>query len=139
MQRCTLLKLSLYRRLLLLFNWLGPLTTIKAQQQAVPFSSDRTFETSGKGPRSFLHSVLYAPPPVLLELVNALADDAYALSLLGIIGKKNGDRAARFSDWCWFLATLVGLVENGVERSMIGNQQREGARRNVQSFVIARP
>lgn len=69
---------------------------------------------------------LNAPPPVLLELVNAISDDLYTLSLLGILGKKFGDRAARFSDWCWFFATLIGLVENGVERQMNGNLQREG-------------
>jgi hypothetical protein len=95
-------------------------------QQAVPYSSERTSEASKITKRPFLYSVLYAPPPVLLELVNAISDDVYTLSMLGLLGRKTGDRAGRISDWCWFLATLVGLVENGVERGMIGQQQREG-------------
>jgi len=36
-----------------------------------------------------------------------------------------GDRAGRCSDWCWFIGTLVGLVENGLERSVVLNLQRE--------------
>ena len=76
--------------------------------------------------KPFLHTVLYAPPPVLLELVNSLADDIATWSRLGLLGKKIGDRAARFSDWCWLLATLVGLVENGVERQVINSLQSEG-------------
>ena len=95
-------------------------------QQSVPFSSEVSAEASKKTKRPFLHTVLYAPPPVLLDLVNAVSDDVATLSLLGLLGKKVGHRAQRFSDWCWFLATLVGLVENGVERQMISNLQREG-------------
>ncbi|KAG5341839.1 hypothetical protein C0989_007664 [Termitomyces sp. Mn162] len=101
-----------------------PLTEIKAQQ-SVPYSTEVSAEKSRKIPRPFLHTLLYAPPPVLLELVNALADDAATLSLLGLFGKKFGDRADRFSDWCWFISTLVGLVENGVERQMLGNLQHD--------------
>jgi hypothetical protein len=40
-----------------------------------------------------------------------------------------GRRAGRFADWCWFASTLVNLVENGVERSVIVGLQREGTRR----------
>lgn len=117
--------LSYLRKLLLLFNWLGPLTAI-LEQQTVPFSSEQSTERAKRLPKPFLHTVLHAPPPVLLELVNSLADDIATWSRLGLLGKKLGDRAARFSDWCWFLATLVGLVENGVERQMIGSMQSEG-------------
>lgn len=113
------------RKMLLLFNWLGPLTAIRAQQ-SVPYSAELTTETSKKTTRPFLHTVLYAPPPVLLEMVNAVADDIATFSKMGLLGKKTGERAGRFSDWCWFLSTLVGLVENGVERQMIGNLQQEG-------------
>ncbi|KAJ3890594.1 hypothetical protein GG344DRAFT_49164 [Lentinula edodes] len=120
--------LSFSRKCLLLFNWLTPLTTIFAQQ-SVPFSSDSVASTKSPVPRPFLHTVLNAPPPVLLELVNALSDDLYTLSLLGILGKRSGDRAARLSDWCWFFATLVGLVENSVERQMNGNLQQEAQSR----------
>jgi hypothetical protein len=116
--------LSFTRKLLLLFNWLSPLTAIM-EQQAVPFSSEQSSEKAKKVPKPFLHTVLHAPPPVLLELVNSLADDIATWSRLGLLGKRLGDRAARFSDWCWFLATLVGLVENGVERQMIGSMQSE--------------
>ena len=96
------------------------------EQQTVPFSSEQSSEKAKKMPKPFLHTVLHAPPPVLLDLVNSLADDIATWSRLGLLGKKLGDRAARFSDWCWFLATLVGLVENGVERQMIGSMQSEG-------------
>ncbi|KAJ7499078.1 hypothetical protein FB451DRAFT_1204175 [Mycena latifolia] len=115
---------SFTRKCLLLFNWLSPLTAIMAQQ-SVPFSSEQSTETSKKTMKPFLHTVLYAPPPVLLELVHAAADDVFTFSKLGLIGKRTGERAGRFSDWCWLLATLVGLVENGVERQMIGHLQHE--------------
>jgi hypothetical protein len=120
----TMSGLSLSRKLLLLFNWLTPLTTIMAQQ-SVPYSSEQTTEVSKKTLKPFLHTVLYAPPPVLLDLVHTVADDVATFSKLGLIGKRTGERAAHFSDWCWLLATLVGLVENGVERQMIGNLQRD--------------
>ncbi|KAF9008890.1 hypothetical protein BDQ17DRAFT_1275160 [Cyathus striatus] len=115
--------LSFTRKMLLLFNWLQPLTSITAQQ-GVPFSSEQPSHTS-KSKRPFLQALLYAPPPVLLELVNAMADDVATYARLGLIGKKLGERAGRFSDWCWFLSTLVGLVENGVERQMITSLQAE--------------
>ncbi|KAF8165164.1 hypothetical protein B0H34DRAFT_649724 [Crassisporium funariophilum] len=120
--------LSFTRKLLLLFNWLHPLTAIMAQQ-TVPFSSEQSTEKAKKVQKPFLHTVLYAPPPVLLELVHAAADDFATWSRLGLLGKKFGERAARFSDWCWLLATLVGLVENGVERQMIDGLQAEVANR----------
>ncbi|TFK43359.1 hypothetical protein BDQ12DRAFT_674839 [Crucibulum laeve] len=116
--------LSFTRKMLLLFNWLQPLTAIMAQQ-TVPFSAEQSTESSKKTQRPFLHTVLYAPPPVLLELVNALADDVATFSKLGLLGKKVGERAGRFSDWCWFFATLVGLVENGVERQVMSSLQAE--------------
>jgi len=114
--------LSFTRKLLLLFNWLSPLTVITAQQ-SVPFS--REHSTPKSSSRPFLHALLHTPPPVLLEFVHALADDAVTYYKLGLFGKKFGQRAERFSDWCWLLATLVGLVENGVERQMIGRLQSE--------------
>ncbi|KAF9535104.1 hypothetical protein CPB83DRAFT_843483 [Crepidotus variabilis] len=116
--------LSLTRKLMLLFNWLHPLTQIMAQQ-SVPFSSEVSAEKAKKVEKPFLHTLLYAPPPVLLELVNAIADDLATWSKLGLFGQKFGERAGRLSDWCWFLTTMVGLVENGVERSMNGSLQTE--------------
>lgn len=112
--------LSLARKCMLLFNWLHPLSTIRAQQQESFGSSSRKVQ-----PKSFVHTALYAPPPVLLELMNAVSDDVSTLAQLGFFGKKLGDRAGKFSDWCWFVATLVGLVENGVERQMITSLQAE--------------
>ena len=113
------------RKLLILFNWLTPLTTIMAQQ-SVPFSSERSSGASKSTARPFLQAALYAPPPVLLDLVNSVSDDIYTFSRLGLLGKRTGERAGRFSDWCWLLGTLVNLVENGLERSVVGNLQREG-------------
>ncbi|KAL0581986.1 hypothetical protein V5O48_000044 [Marasmius crinis-equi] len=113
------------KKTLLLFNWLDPLTTILSQQHSVPFSSVDPLAPKKQQNNSFLQSMLVAPPPVLLDLVNAIADDLYTLSLLGILGKKSGDRASRFADWCWWLATVVGLVENGLERQTIGALRQE--------------
>lgn len=112
--------------MLLLFNWLHPLTQILAQQ-SVPFSAEVSTEKAKKVQKPFLHTVLYAPPPVLLELANAIADDVATWAKLGLLGKRVGSKAEDFSNWCWMLSTLVGLVENGVERQMIGSLQAEGA------------
>ncbi|KAI0723353.1 hypothetical protein C8Q76DRAFT_392312 [Earliella scabrosa] len=106
---------SLTRKCLILFNWLPPLTSILDQHQQESYVSG-----SKKGKRKpLLHTFLHAPPPVLLEFVNGLADDAATFSRLGILGKRSGEQAARLADWCWFASTLVNLVENSVERSVI--------------------
>ncbi|TRM68255.1 hypothetical protein BD626DRAFT_395734 [Schizophyllum amplum] len=144
--------LSFSRKTLLLFNWLAPLTTIMSAQQAVPFSSDSSrlaapplkekgvagaypdypsrAKTAAKSAalrtKPFLHALLYAPPPVLLELVHSMADDAATFARLGLFSQKFGDRAGRFSDWCWLFATLAGLVENAVERNVIVSLKDEG-------------
>lgn len=134
---------SFTRKMLIMFNWLAPLSQVLAQQ-SVPFSSSgssltphsftATSASSSKysqlsgGPflsHPVLRALLSAPPPILLELVNGLSDDIYSLSRLGIIGSKLGERAARFADWCWLFTTLVGLVENGVELGVIEGLQRE--------------
>lgn len=128
--------------MLILFNWLTPLSTIIAQK-AVPYSSSGSSSIphslvdvpTGKLPPSFtgdllshpfLQALLSAPPPVLLDLVNGLSDDIYTLSRLGLVGPKVGARAARFADWCWLFGTLVGLVENGVEMGIVEGLQRDG-------------
>lgn len=117
--------LSMTRKTLLLFNWLQPLTEIMSQQ-SVPFSAEQsTEETKKKTTRPFLHMLLYAPPPVLLELVNAITDDVATWSKLGLFGKKLGERAGRISDWCWFLSTLAGLAQNTLERQVITSRQHE--------------
>lgn len=96
------------------------------EQQAVPFSAEQSAEKAKKVQKPFLHTALHAPPPVLLELALTVADDIATWSRLGLLGKKIGDRAARFVNWCWLLATLVSLVENGVERQMINGLQSQG-------------
>lgn len=134
---------SFTRKMLIMFNWLAPLSQVLAQQ-SVPFSSSGSSlmphsftATSVSSPKSsqlsggpflshpVLRALLSAPPPVLLELVNGLSDDIYSLSRLGLIGSRLGERAARFADWCWLFTTLVGLVENGVELGVIEGLQRE--------------
>ncbi|KAF7983975.1 hypothetical protein HWV62_18416 [Athelia sp. TMB] len=92
---------------------------------SVPFSSERSSEAKKPTKRPLLQAALYAPPPVLLDLVNSVSDDIYTFSRLGLIGKRTGERAARFSDWCWLIGTVVGLIENGLERSVLGHLQRE--------------
>ncbi|KAL7282131.1 hypothetical protein ACG7TL_003600 [Trametes sanguinea] len=110
---------SLTRKCLILFNWLPPLTSILAQHMSDPYATNK-----GKQ-KPLLHTFLHAPPPVLLEFVNGLADDAATFSKLGLIGKRTGERAARLADWCWFASTLVNLVENSVERSVILDLQHQ--------------
>ena len=112
-----------HRKCLILFNWLPPLTSILAQHQ-----SDAYVSGAHKGKQKpLLHTFLHAPPPVLLEFVNGLADDAATFSRLGLLGKRTGERAGRLADWCWFASTLVNLVENSVERSVILDLQHQGA------------
>lgn len=141
--------------MLIMFNWLAPLSQILAQQ-SVPFSSSgsslvphsftatsapssKSLQLSG-GPffsHPVLRALLSAPPPVLLELVNGLSDDIHSLSRLGIIGSRLGERAARFADWCWLFSTLVGLVENGVELGVIEGLRREGE--TIDFFTASTP
>jgi len=106
------------RKTLLLFNWLQPLTEITGQQ-GVPFSAEGI-----KAP--LLQRVLYAPPPVLVELVNAIADDIGTWSKLGLLGKQIGERAGRVADWCWFASTLVGLAQNALERQVVRRRKDQG-------------
>lgn len=132
--------LSLTRKQLLLFNWLEPLNAVLSL--ASPFSPNsrggsqpslppvdrvltpRIIAPTPK-PKGFLHALLHTPPPVLLELVQATSDDIYTWSRIGLLGPKIGSRAARFSDWCWLFSTLVQMVENGVEKSIVGNLRGE--------------
>jgi len=116
--------LSMTRKCLLLFNWLGPLTVILAQQ-SVPYSTESANHSVKLKSRPLLHTFLHASPPVLLELVHAVADDIYTWSLLGLFGVKTGQRASKFSDWCLFASTLVNLVENVVERGVMKELQNQ--------------
>lgn len=100
---------------MILFNWLGPLSTISAPE-SLPLS---------KGPRGpqqqpLLRKFLHSPPPVLLDLICGLSDDLATFYKLGLVPRRIGQRAEKLADWCWFSGTLVDLVEVGVELSVIG-------------------
>ncbi|KAL5530626.1 hypothetical protein ACEPAF_6884 [Sanghuangporus sanghuang] len=108
--------LSTTRKALIMFNWLTPLTSIlSAQYDEFDFSEK---SKSKDGSKPLLQAFLRAPPPALLSFVNGLSDDIYAFYRLGLIGKKTGERAGRFSNWCWFLGTLIALIELNFERSI---------------------
>jgi len=130
----TISGLSLSRKCLILFNWLAPFTTITAPQP-LPYASASKFGDSMHLPKKpapkppLLHTFLHAPPPVLLDLLNSMADDIATFSRLGLIGKRLGERAARLADWCWFSGTLVGLVEVGVEQGMVKSLMEEAESR----------
>lgn len=62
---------------------------------------------------------------MLLDLLNAVADDVATFWRLGLIGSRIGQKAARLADWFWFASTLAGLVEVGAERAMVKGMLRE--------------
>jgi len=100
------------------------LTSILAEHHASPVYKAGGAKTAPSPRKPLLHTFLHAPPPVLLELVQAVADDVSTCSKLGLLGRRTGQRAGRFADWCWFASTLVDLVENSVELGVINNSQR---------------
>jgi len=91
--------LSLTRKCLIMFNWLTPLTSILAEHHASPVYKAGGAKTAPSPRKLLLHTFLHAPPPVLLELVQAVADDVSTCSKLGFLGKRTGQRAGRFADW----------------------------------------
>lgn len=97
-----------------------------AQHAADDDYDSKRLSKSAKKAKPLLHTFLHASPPTLLELANGLSDDIATFSKLGLIGKRTGERAAYYADWCWFLSTLVNLVENAVERNLILEQQHQG-------------
>ena len=109
-----------------MFNWLAPLTSILAEHSASPAYGAGGSKASLSPRKPLLHTFLHASPPILLELVQSVADDVSTWSKLGLLGKRTGERAGRFADCCWFASTLVDLVENNVEHSMIISSQRAG-------------
>lgn len=120
----------LSRKCLILFNWLSPLTTITARQ-SLPYATASKFgDAEGKKKhlpkQPLLYQFLHAPPPVLLDLLNSFADDIATFSRLGLIGKRVGEQAGRLADWCWFSATLVGLIEVGVDQGVVKTMIEEG-------------
>ncbi|KIM68734.1 hypothetical protein SCLCIDRAFT_53875, partial [Scleroderma citrinum Foug A] len=139
---------SFTRKMLLLFDWLTPLSMILAQKD-VPYTSLHSSFLADIPPKKpaplsftgsllshpFFQALLAAPPPVLLDLVNGLSDDISTMSKLGLIGPKTGARAAHFANWCWFFGTLVGLVQNGIELSIVEGQQRQVENRAYQESM----
>ena len=132
--------MTYHRKALIMFNWLTPLTSILATQ-----NDELDFSEKGKSKEAskpLLHTFLHAPPPALLDLVNGLSDDIYAFyrcvflaclrmkltqsRRLGQIGKRTGERAGRFSDWCWFFGTLIALIELGFERNVTKSKIQTG-------------
>ena len=109
-----------------MFNWLTPLTSILAEHHTSPVYRPGSVKAAPSSRKPLLYTFLHAPPPVLLELVQAVADDVSTCAKLGLLGRRTGERAGRFADWCWFASTLVDLVENSVELGMISNSQRAG-------------
>ena len=109
-----------------MFNWLTPLTSILAEHSASPVYPAGGAKGAPSPRKPLLHTFLHAPPPVLLELVQAVADDVSTCSKLGLLGRPTGERVGRFADWCWFASTLVDLVENNVELDVITNSRRAG-------------
>jgi hypothetical protein len=109
-----------YRKCLILFNWLGPLSIITAPQ-SLPLSS-----TKGRvQEQPLLHKLLHASPPVLLDLICGISDDAATCYKLGLLPDRIGVQAEKMADWCWFASTLVGLVEVGVEDGIISGAIRD--------------
>jgi hypothetical protein len=117
-----------------MFNWLTPLTSILAEHHASPVYKAGGAKAAPSPRKPLLHTFLHAPPPVLLELVQAVADDVSTCSKLGLFGRRTGERAGRFADWCWFASTLVDLVENSVELGLISNSKRTGELNRLASW-----
>lgn len=109
-----------------MFNWLTPVTSILAEHSASPAYGTEGTKASLLPRKPLLHTFLHASPPILLDLVQSVADDVYTWSKLGLLGRRTGERAGRFADCCWLASTLVGLVENHVEHSVIITSQRAG-------------
>lgn len=109
-----------------MFNWLTPMTSILAEHSASPAYGAEGKKTSPLPQKPLLHTFLHASPPILLDLVQSVADDIYTWSKLGLVGRRTGERAGRFADCCWLASTLVELVENHVEHTMIITSQRAG-------------
>jgi len=100
------------------------MTSILAEHSASPAYGAEGKKTSPLPQKPLLHTFLHASPPILLDLVQSVADDIYTWSKLGLVGRRTGERAGRFADCCWLASTLVELVENHVEHTMIITSQR---------------
>ena len=102
------------------------MTAVLAQHASGDTFGPATSKSTPTKKKPLLYTFLHMSPPVLLGLLNGLSDDMYTISRLGLIGRRAGERAGYYADWCWFATTLVNLVENGVERSVILEQQHQG-------------
>jgi len=86
--------------------------------------------------RPFIYALMHTPPPVLLELVQAIADDLYTCSRIGFVGLRTGGKAAKFADWCWLVSTIVNLVENHVARGVMKDLQHQGTPLTSQTALL---
>lgn len=59
-----------------------------------------------------------------------------SLKRLGLIGKKTGERAGKFSDWCWFFGTLIALVELSFERNVTKSKIKAGTHFHFLVYLI---
>jgi len=109
--------LSLARKCLLLFNWIEPLNSITRREEAIPFTPSSSNFKPAEQP--FLYPFLNAPPPLLLDLVNGIAEDISTSAKLGLIKGRLGRTAGRLADWTWLGATLVALVELSMKRTIV--------------------
>jgi len=108
--------LSLVRKCLLLFNWLEPLNSITKVEDSISYGGS----SSSKGaPQPLLYPFMNAPPPLLLDLVNGVAEDISTSAKLGLIKGRMGRTAGRLADWTWLGATLVALVELSMKRVIV--------------------
>lgn len=81
--------LSLTRKCLLLFNFLAPLSHLLSDDP-IP------------GPTFMTH---------IISLFSGLADDTFCLSRLGVVSKRRGQWADKWSNRLWLLTSVIGLTK----------------------------
>lgn len=124
----TVAGLSLARKCLLLFNWLEPLNNITREEDSISYTTQTSSPLKG-APQPLLYPFLQAPPPVLLDLVNGIAEDISTSAKLGLIKGRLGRTAGRLADWTWLGGTLVSLIELSMKRAIIRNSTRQVSNR----------
>jgi len=118
--------LSLARKCLLLFNWLEPFNVItRSDDDSVPYTVSSSIRPIKPSQQPILYPFLNAPPPLLLDLVNGIAEDISTSAKLGLIKGRLGRTAARLADWTWLGATLVALVELSMKRSVVRSSTQQ--------------
>jgi len=111
--------LSLARKCLLLFNWLEPLNSITRVEDSIPYAGPSSSTKGRRAQQPLLYPFMNAPPPLLLDLVNGVAEDISTFAKLGLIKGRLGRTAGRLADWTWLGATVVALVELSMKRAIV--------------------